>query len=147
MSIPFCKTQQMGTFKKEFPEIVDTVLTACDIYSADGHKFHTEKALWDTGADTTIISSRIVGNLRLQPYKQGGIAGIGGASDSNVYLVHILVPTGDFITYVEVMESDFEDYDVIIGMDVITFGDFLITNKDGKTLFQFRTPSEGGLEL
>ncbi len=25
--------------------------------------------------------------------------------------------------------------------------DFLITNADGKTTFQFRTPSEGGVEL
>jgi len=103
--------------------------------------------MWDTGADTTIISSRIVNELKLQPYKQGGIAGIGGATGSNVYLVHVLVPTGDFVTSVEVMESDFEDIDVLIGMDVIIFGDFLITNKDGKTIFQFRTPSEGGLEL
>ena len=137
----------MATFKKEYPDIVDTILTECSIYSADGHQFHTDKAMWDTGADTTIISSRIVRDLQLKPYKQGGIAGIGGASDSNVYLVHILVPTGDFVTYVEVMESDFEDYDVIIGMDVITFGDLLVTNADGKTTFQFRTPSEGGLEL
>jgi hypothetical protein len=137
----------MATYKKEFPEIVDTVLTTCDIYSADGHKFHTDKALWDTGADTTIISSSIVRELQLKPYKQGGIAGIGGASDSNVYLVHILIPTGDFVTYVEVMESDFEDYDVIIGMDVITFGDLLITNANDKTVFQFRTPSQGCVEL
>ncbi len=92
-------------------------------------------------------SSRIVNELKLHPYKQGGIAGIGGATGSNVYLVHVLVPTGDFVTSVEVMESDFEDIDVLIGMDVIIFGDFLITNKDGKTIFQFRTPSEGGLEL
>jgi len=34
-----------------------------------------------------------------------------------------------------------------IFMDVIVFGDFLITNADGKTTFQFRTPSEGGVEL
>ena len=137
----------MATFKKEYPNIVENVLTECDIYTADGHKFHTERAMWDTGADTTIISSRIVNELKLQPYKQGGIAGIGGATGSNVYLVHVLVPTGDFVTSVEVMESDFEDIDVLIGMDVIIFGDFLITNKDGKTIFQFRTPSEGGLEL
>ena len=51
------------------------------------------------------------------------------------------------MTSVEVMESDFEDIDVLIGMDVIVFGDFLITNKDGKTTFQFRTPSKGGVEL
>ena len=30
---------------------------------------------------------------------------------------------------------------------IITRTDFLITNKDGKTTFQFRTPSEGGVEL
>lgn len=136
----------MATFKKEYPDIVDVILTECSIYSADGRKFHTEKAMWDTGADTTIIS-RIVSELQLKPYRQGGIAGIGGASDSNVYLVHILVPTGDFVTYVEVMESDFEDYDVIIGMDVISFGDLLVTNADNKTIFQFRTPSEGGVNL
>ena len=53
----------------------------------------------------------------------------------------------DIVTSVEVMESDFEDIDVLIGMDIIVFGDFLITNKDGKTTFQFRTPSEGEVEL
>ncbi len=45
------------------------------------------------------------------------------------------------------MENDFQDIDVLIGMDVIVFGDFLITNKDNMTTFQFRTPSEGGVEL
>ena len=127
--------------------LVEDIMTECDIYSVNGRKFHTECAIWDTGADTTIISSRIVKELNLQPYKAGGISGIGGATGSDVYLVHVLVPTGDFVTQVEVMENDFQDIDVLIGMDVIVFGDFLITNKDGKTTFQFRTPSEGGVEL
>ena len=137
----------MPTYKKEYPTLVEDIMTECDIYSVSGRKFHTERAIWDTGADTTIISSRIVKELNLQPYKAGGISCIGGATGSNVYLVHVLVPTGDFVTQVEVMESDFQDIDVLIGMDVIVFGDFLITNKDDKTTFQFRTPSEGGVEL
>lgn len=45
------------------------------------------------------------------------------------------------------MENDTSDNDVIIGTDVIMFGDFLITNANEKTTFQFRTPSEGGVEL
>ncbi len=135
------------TDKKEYTTQVEDIMTECDIYSVNGRKFHTERAVWDTGADTTIISSRIVKELNLQPYKAGGISGIGGATGSNVYLVHVLVPTGDFVTSVEVMENDFQDIDVLIGMDVIVFGDFLITNKDGMTTFQFRTPSEGGVEL
>jgi hypothetical protein len=32
-------------------------------------------------------------------------------------------------------------------MDIINQTDFLITNADGKTTFQFRAPSEGGIEL
>jgi hypothetical protein len=137
----------MPTYKKEYTTLVEDIMTERDIYSVNGRKFHTERAVWDTGADTTIISSRIVKELNLQPYKAGGISGIGGATGSNVYLVHVLVPTGDFVTSVEVMENDFQDIDVLIGMDVIVFGDFLITNKDGMTTFQFRTPSEGGVEL
>ncbi len=137
----------MGTFKKEYPSIAETIITECDIYTSNGRKYHTEHAMWDTGADTTIISSRIAQYLKLTPYQQGGISGIGGASNANIYLVHILIPTGDIITNVEVMESDFQDYDVIIGTDIIMFGDLLITNNNEKTTFQFRTPSEGGIEL
>ena len=146
-SLKTSRPPTMPTYKKEYPTLVEDIMTECDIYSVSGRKFHIERAIWDTGADTTIISSRIVKELNLQPYKAGGISGIGGATGSNVYLVHVLVPTGDFVTQVEVMENDFQDIDLLIGMDVIVFGDFLITNKDGKTTFQFRTPSEGSVEL
>ncbi len=44
-------------------------MTECDIYSVNGRKFHTERAVWDTGADTIIISSRIVKELNLQPIR------------------------------------------------------------------------------
>ena len=57
--------------------LVEDIMTECDIYSVNGRKFHTECAIWDTGADTTIISSRIVKELNLQPYKAGGISGGG----------------------------------------------------------------------
>ena len=35
------------------------------------------------------------------------------------------------------MSGDIGDYDVIIGMDIITLGDFVITNKDDQTWFAF----------
>ena len=75
----------MGTFNKEYPVVVDALQTECDIYSLEGHVFHTDNAMWDTRATTTIISSRIVRQLCLQPYQQGGISGIGGASNTNTY--------------------------------------------------------------
>lgn len=35
----------------------------------------------------------------------------------------------------------------LVSREEFVFGDFLITNNNGKTTFQFRTPSEGGVEL
>ncbi len=137
----------MATFKKEYPCVVERVITECDIYTTGGRKFHSERAMWDTGSDTTVLSARIVKELGLKPHMQGGIEGIGGATGSNVYMVHLALPTGNMVTYIEAMESDFDDIDVLIGMDVISFGDFVLTNADNKTIFQFRLPSVGGLEL
>ena len=125
----------MGAFNKEYPVVVDALQTEC-------HLFHTDNAMWDTGATTTIISSRIVRQLGLKPYQHGGISGIGGESDTNTYLVHLMIPTGDVVTNCEVMESDFEDYDVIIGMDIISLGDFCFTNPDDKSVFSFRIPAK-----
>lgn len=56
------------------------------------------------------------------------------------YLIHVAPPTGDVVTYIEAMEHDFEDYDAIIGMDVITYGDFQVASLEGKTTFTFRLP-------
>ena len=73
--------------------------------------------------------------------------GIGGDQVANTYLVHVALPDGKMIQDVEVYCSDIDDYDILLGMDIITETDFLLTNADGKTVFQFRTPAEGGLEL
>lgn len=137
----------MGTFNKEYQEVGDALQTECDIYSLEGRSYHTDNAMWDTGATTTIISSRIVSQLGLQPYQQGGITGIGGESDTNTHLVHVMIPTGDVVTNCEVMESDFEDYDVIIGMDIIGLGDFCFTNFNDCSVFSFRIPAKEHITL
>lgn len=137
----------MGTYKREYATVVDTLLTECDIYAEDGHCFHADKAMWDTGADTTVVSSRVVRHLHLRPCQKGNIIGIGGANDTDFYLVHIKLPTNVFLVNLEVVETGFEDYDIILGMDIITETDFLITNAEGRTTFQFRTPTVGGVEL
>jgi hypothetical protein len=73
--------------------------------------------------------------------------GIGGDQVTSTYLVNVVLSNGKVIYDMEVYCSDIDDYDILIGMDIIAETDFLITNKDGKTTFQFRTPSEGGVEL
>ena len=36
--------------------------------------------------------------------------------------------------------------DVLIGMDIITLGDFAVTNRDGITVMSFRTPAQGRID-
>ena len=43
--------------------------------------------------------------------------------------------------HVEVTEGDIKGVDVLIGMDIITQGDFIITNQSNKTVMSFRIPS------
>ena len=145
----------MNSFKKEYnlkaEAIVTNALVMVGEELKEGQPFppcmYSESAAWDTGAEITIISPRLVETLGLKPYDKGQFMGIGGDQTVNTYLVHIGLPNGKMVYNEEVYCSDIDDYDVLLGMDIITQTDFLITNKDGKTTFQFRTPSEGGVEL
>ncbi|MCR5246488.1 MAG: retroviral-like aspartic protease family protein [Paludibacteraceae bacterium] len=109
--------------------------------------FYTDTAAWDTGAQFTVISQRVVDWLHLIPYQDAGIMGIGGLQIVKSYKVTIGLPNGKLVHDVEVYCGDLEDYDILIGMDIITLTDFCITNKDSKTRFFFRTPSEGNIEF
>lgn len=145
----------MSSYKKEYGCPAEAIITNAIVMPAvvlnEGdalpHYHYTENATWDTGAQFTVISPRVVDALQLKPYREGEIMGIGGDHTAKTYLIHIGLPSGDLIHNVEVYCSDIDDYDLLIGMDIITLTDFCITNKDNKTFFAFRTPSVGGIEL
>lgn len=54
----------------------------------------------------------------------------------------IVFPGITLVDDVEAYCSDIED-DLIIGMDIISLTDFVITNIDGNTHFSMRAPAEG----
>lgn len=106
---------------------------------------HPVKAIWDTGATNTAISSRVVKALAL---KATGMAKVHEAShtiDAETYLVCLQLPSNRGFPAVRVTGSptnDFgDDADVLIGMDVISRGDFAVTNFGGQTVMSFRSPS------
>ena len=71
----------------------------------------------------------------------------GGSKEVGIYEISIGLPNGEVFHDVEVFGADIDEYAALFGMDIITETDFLITNAEKKTVFQFRTPSEGGVEL
>ena len=134
----------MGTFNKHYDDVVEAIITGCDVYASNTNKkpYHTEFAVWDTGSTNTVISMKIVKALGLRPIGEAIVGSFGGGSTSSLYLVDIGLPTKDVVLELEVIGSeDMEDYDILIGMDIINYGDMAITNKGDKTTFAFRIPS------
>jgi len=101
------------------------------------------KALWDTGATNTAITKSLAAKMGLKPVSVAQSHHAQGVSIVNVYLVHIYLP--NMIAMSSVFVSEIADtvgaFDVLIGMDIITIGDFSITNVGGNTCVSFRTPS------
>jgi len=98
-------------------------------------------ALWDTGATGSCISKGLARHLDLKPIDMCIVRGVSGTSTSNVYLIDILLPSDVSINNVRVSEFlDNGAFGIILGMDIITLGDFAISNKEGKTTLSFRVP-------
>ena len=104
----------MNVFVKKYDRKAEAIVTNAILMPAGEVRedrplppyIYTENAAWDTGAQVTIISPRLVESLGLLPCGKGQFMGIGGDQVSDAYLVYV-----------------------------------------GKTTFQFRSPSEGGVEL
>lgn len=100
--------------------------------------------LWDTGATCSAISMDVVSKLNLVPFGQQEIHTPSGTKTVNSYLVDIVLPNNLKISDWHVIDSEIGDQglDLLVGMDIISKGDFSVSNYDGKTTFTFRTPSQ-----
>lgn len=145
----------MGAFTRHFQEKVDSIVTESYVYAATNlthgeqvKRVKIVRSLWDTGASVSLISARVAKVLGLSSIGKSGVSGYNDGVDvKDTYLVHIGLPTGDIVTNIMAMEFENDEYDVVIGMDVICNGDLAITNKDGNTTFSFRIPSEETLDF
>jgi len=101
------------------------------------------KALWDTGANRSCVSVNTARRLGLLKVDTSDTVGVGGVFSSFVHLVDIILPNMISVRNVRGTEFiDEGDFDVIIGMDIITCGDFAVSNYGGKTLVSFRVPPQ-----
>ena len=99
------------------------------------------KGIWDTGATNSVITKKIIDELNLKPIGLVEVHHAAGKSFANRYLVNIILPNNVVIQSVAVTEGALIAMDMLIGMDIITLGDFAVTNKDNRTTMSFRIPS------
>ncbi|KAA6302538.1 MAG: hypothetical protein EZS26_001370 [Candidatus Ordinivivax streblomastigis] len=140
-------TTSTKAFTVEYAGITDTLVTKCIVSKAYNTSEtttsnHVEcKAIWDTGAMRSVISTKIVDKLRLAPIGKTRVFHANGESVVGSYLVNIILPNQIGCSFLQVTEGDITDTDVLIGMDIISQGDFAVTASQGKTKFSFQVPS------
>ena len=140
----------MGTVTRKYDVKADCIVTESYIYAPvdlssckDVKRVKVVRSLWATGASVSLISARVAKVLGLVSIGKSGVSGCNeGVDVKDTYCVHIGLPTGDIVTNIMAMEFDSDEYDVVIGMDVIGKGDLAVTNLNDRTTFTFRIPSE-----
>lgn len=134
-------------FTQRYNGITDVLKTECIVYPAfdpkvqrlpDGCKV---ECLWDTGATNSVISARLVKALNLKPIGKVTISHAQGQTDVNTYLINIMLTNNVGVTFLRVSEGVLSGFDMLIGMDIISQGDFSLSCSSGKTVFSFQTPS------
>lgn len=100
-------------------------------------------AIWDTGSSHSNISQKVASQLQLQDHTHELLHTAAGTVLMATHFVDLILPNTLTIPNVKVCESNIGEMgvDMLIGMDIISLGDFAITNYDGTTKYLFRYPS------
>jgi len=112
-----------------------------DGYPNDKKISMNSMALVDTGATGSCISQQFAANTKLKAYKRSKIRGFHGISIVPVYSVDVLLPNGILFRNMDVAEfQSNNNFDFIIGMNILRMGDMALTNAKGEMVFSFRIP-------
>ncbi len=101
------------------------------------------KALWDTGANASMITRHVVEALGLEVLSYTDVTGIHGTERRPVYSITLVLADSVIFERTKVIGANSlpDEHEAILGMDVITLLDFAITNFGGNTTHSIRYPS------
>jgi hypothetical protein len=132
----------------QFADIPNEIATAVCLYptSATDTIPLITKAVWDTGAQQSVITPYIAKKLNLSPIGQIVVDGVTGKGSSDIVILTLEIPEHSIHKNMEVAVCPFNtdpdsDTQMLIGMDIISQGDFVLSNGDGYTLFSFAVPA------
>ena len=104
------------------------------------------KALVDTGANGSCISSRLASACHLRPVSAMKMISAHGMSVAQVYEVSMKLPNDIQFSNIPVVEvAGSKAFDIIIGMDILTNCDFAFSSDDKESCFSLRIPSAKSL--
>lgn len=123
--------------------LLRVLITDVYVHIPGGINHTAIKAIWDTGASGSAITKKVAQQLGLVPTGMAQVNTANGIATQNTYTIDIGLPNKVIIQGIIATEIDAlaAGCDALIGMDVITLGDFSITNHNGSTCMSFRVPS------
>lgn len=132
--------------------IVDVIETPCIVappfkMKYIKHLYGLMTAIWDTGSKRSMIDWSIAEAMEAIVKTKGKVFNVSGASDGNYCNVDILIPGGEEVANMEVLVGSIGQWKILIGMDIISRGDFAVSNYGGNTTMSFRMPSEGRIDF
>jgi hypothetical protein len=104
-------------------------------------------AQWDTGAFRSVISEKVAQELGLEATGSEQIYSAGGSLDVNIYDVNITLPNGRKFLGWTVCGGNLHHIEMLIGIDIINYGDLAVTNKNDRTKFSFQMPSTHDIDF
>lgn len=104
-------------------------------------------ALWDTGATGSVITPQVAQSLGLVEVSRSNVNTPQGSYVAGMYYIDIKLPSGLIVNKLLVTDGVPFGCDMLIGMDVISRGDFAVTNFNNKTVFSYRVPSSGLIDF
>ena len=95
----------------------------------------------------SVIDWRVVEECHPPQVSVAAVKTVHGTEEMPIHVIDLEISNDVQVPALEVIAGDIGDADVLIGMDVITLGDFAVTNADGFTQFSFRTPSQEHIDF
>jgi hypothetical protein len=136
-------TSKHLTLTYNYTGLRNAIVTPVELYpdAYDAAKSCSVQALWDTGAIISAITPPIAEMMGFAAVDNITMVGANSTSRVDTTIVSIEFPNGLRIQDCPVVICTLvPDADMIIGMDVITQGDFAISNGEAQTTFSFAVP-------
>jgi hypothetical protein len=107
---------------------MERILT--EVYISNGDKIKKYTCIWDTGSIETLISDQVVTDLNPDKHGYVYLKTIHKEQKSDKYLINLLLENHSKSMRLNCACFGQNDlFDVIIGMDIISYGVFLIENQ------------------
>lgn len=131
-------TRQQDRIKYLVPQGSKYIITPLQLSNHESGASAVVNAVWDTGATRSAVSTSIADYLNLEKRGKGYTTGIGGKVGVWLALALAFPGNADWYTIANPIVAQLPaSIDFLIGLDIITLGDFSLKHRDNGTLLEF----------